>query len=234
MLFHRTQNVSDLCELPVHPEHGKYTVLKQFHAGPDDNHTFFQLFYWCEVGYGIVGDAHVNCSNGVWSDELPTCVGGCSLHYKAGISYLCKKWRSLEFSTLCDIYIPNGAEVLPVCDTPYYRSDKDLPPMKCVDGNWNYTAACLPGCGIDFSEKGVSRQGGPGEHVSGGRTARNRELPWHVGIYNKMYKPYMQICGGTIISAKVVNADMQKTIKVKSLALRRLSKLGNPSLGSPS
>ncbi|GBP30639.1 Modular serine protease [Eumeta japonica] len=198
----RTQNVSDRCELPLHPEHGQYEILEQSHAGHND--SFFQLVYWYEIGYSILGVMDVNCSDGVWSDELPTCIGGCRLDYKAGIYYLCKKWRSLSFSTICDIYeyVPNDAEVLPVCDTPYYRSSTDLPPMKCVDGNWNYTPACLPVFGINFSGQRISRYRARVRYLAGGGSARNRDLLWHT--YNKMHQPYMQICSGSIISAGVV------------------------------
>ncbi|GBP75790.1 hypothetical protein EVAR_65422_1 [Eumeta japonica] len=211
-------NASALCELPAYPEHGQYDVLEQPYGDSSENYTFLRLYYECEDGYGIVGPAEVNCSDGAWSDVLPTCVGGCSLDYKAGIYYLCKKWPSLEFSTICDIYKPNGAEVLPVCDTPYYRSSTDLPPMKCVDGNWNYTPACLPECGIKFSERRIRREIPVQPIASGGWRARIRELPWHVGIYNKLYKPYMQICGGSIISAELV-------FKVNAVSLRSYSTL---------
>ncbi|GBP95973.1 Modular serine protease [Eumeta japonica] len=206
----RMQNVPDICELPVSPEHGEYYVFNKSHDGPGDNYTFLHLLYQCEYGYGIVGDDKINCSRGVWSDVLPTCISGCRLNYDADVHYLCKKWRSKEFSEeFCNVYIPNGEEVLPVCDTPYYRSDKDLPPMKCVDGNWNYTPACLPECGVNISKKKIPKHlwvhlRTPDGRVSRGRSARSKEFPWHVGIYNKMYKPYMQICGGSIISAEVV------------------------------
>ncbi|GBP30600.1 Modular serine protease [Eumeta japonica] len=204
------QNVPDICELPMSPEHGEYYVFNKSHVGPGDNYTFLHLLYQCEYGYGIVGDDKINCSHGVWSDVLPTCISGCRLNYDADVHYLCKKWRSEEFSEeFCNVYIPNGEEVLPVCDTPYYRSDKDLPPMKCVDGNWNYTPACLPECGVNISKKKIPKHLwvdllAPDGRVSRGRSARSKELPWHVGIYYKMYKPYKQICGGTIISAEVV------------------------------
>ncbi|GBP76382.1 Modular serine protease [Eumeta japonica] len=200
----KTPNASALCELPAYPEHGQYDVLEQPYVDSGENNTFLRLYYECEDGYGIVGPAEVNCSDGAWSDVLPTCVGGCRLDYKTGVIYSCKKWRSVEFSTDCQLYEPNGAEVLPVCDTPDYRSNKDLPPMKCVDGNWNYTPACLPECGIKITERRIRRETPIEPIASGGWRAQSRELPWHVGIYNKLYKPYMQICGGSIISAELV------------------------------
>ncbi|GBP75793.1 Modular serine protease [Eumeta japonica] len=217
----QTPNASGTCELPAYPEHGHYDVLEQVHVGSSENYTFLRLFYKCNDGYGVVGPAHVNCSDGVWSDVLPTCVGGCSLDYNAGVLYSCKKWRSVEFSTGCQFYEPNGAEVLPVCDTPYYSSDKDLPLMKCIDGNWNYTPACLPECGVRLSER-KNRRKIPVAPIAGGWRVRSRELPWHVGIYDKLYKPYMQICGGSIISAELVVTGW---LKVNAVSLRSYSTL---------
>ncbi|GBP30618.1 Modular serine protease [Eumeta japonica] len=202
MLFYRTQNVPDICELPVYPDHGQYEVVEQTHAGPGNNYTYLELFYWCDIGYGIAGFESIKCSHGVWSEELPTCIDGCRLDYNAGVSYLCKELSSVEFSISCQSYEPNGAEVLPVCDTPYYRSD--LPPMKCVDGNWNYTPACLPECGIKLSNTMITGDMINTVHDEEGWNGRSGEIPWHVAIYNRNYQPYKQICSGSIISVEVV------------------------------
>lgn len=40
--------------------------------------------------------------------------------------------------------------------------------------------------------------------VIGGAAAQRGELPWHVGIYRKNVKPYLQICGGSIITTDLV------------------------------
>ncbi|CAH2062410.1 unnamed protein product, partial [Iphiclides podalirius] len=37
-----------------------------------------------------------------------------------------------------------------------------------------------------------------------GRNAQRGELPWHTGIYSKVTTPYMQICGGSLVSTNVV------------------------------
>lgn len=38
----------------------------------------------------------------------------------------------------------------------------------------------------------------------GGTNAKQGELPWHAGIYDKLSQPYMQVCGGSIISNKLI------------------------------
>ncbi|OWR52542.1 pattern recognition serine proteinase precursor, partial [Danaus plexippus plexippus] len=40
--------------------------------------------------------------------------------------------------------------------------------------------------------------------VIGGRSAKRGELPWHAGIYSKLFTPYMQICGGSLISTTTI------------------------------
>lgn len=42
-----------------------------------------------------------------------------------------------------------------------------------------------------------------------GRPAKRGELPWHAGIYRKTTKPYMQICGGSLVTNKVVISGKQ-------------------------
>ncbi|GBP45799.1 Modular serine protease [Eumeta japonica] len=198
-----TQNVPGICELPVQPEHGQYEVIHQIHAGPGNGYSKLQLLYECEIGYGIVEEEFVVCSDGVWSNELPTCVGGCILDYDAGVSYLCKEWPSVEFSTSCPGFIVNDAEVLPVCNTTYFRSNENIPRMKCVDGNWNSTPACLPVCGIKLSND--LNLGDMVMHTYDvDWNGRSKELPWHVAIYDKNYQPYRQICSGSIVSAEIV------------------------------
>lgn len=41
-------------------------------------------------------------------------------------------------------------------------------------------------------------------HVTGGRKAYKGEMQWHAGIYTKNTSPYMQICGGSLVSSNVV------------------------------
>ncbi|KAI8426733.1 hypothetical protein MSG28_014432, partial [Choristoneura fumiferana] len=40
--------------------------------------------------------------------------------------------------------------------------------------------------------------------IINGTRAKRGELPWHAGIYDKTFTPYKQICGGSLISTKLV------------------------------
>lgn len=48
--------------------------------------------------------------------------------------------------------------------------------------------------------------------VAGGHTVKKGELPWHAGIYRKSTLPYMQICGGSLISKNLIISGKPCTI----------------------
>ncbi|KOB71758.1 Hemolymph protein 14, partial [Operophtera brumata] len=104
-------------------------------------------------------------------------------------------------SRLCRDHEPAGTRVDPKCRTNYY-SPSDLTHMRCLGGYWDYTAKCLPDCGRVTPD-------GMGLAV-GGERVRRGVLPWHAGIYTKTVQrnttlyEYQQVCGGTLISSKVV------------------------------
>ncbi|KAJ0169975.1 hypothetical protein K1T71_014581 [Dendrolimus kikuchii] len=68
--------------------------------------------------------------------------------------------------------------------------------MICIEGSWNYIATCEAECGRVTPSAT--------ELVVGGGLAERGEMPWHAGIYTKTTKPYMQICGGSLVSTTVV------------------------------
>ncbi|GBP30582.1 hypothetical protein EVAR_76123_1 [Eumeta japonica] len=192
----KMQNVPDICELPVSPEHGEYYVFNKSHDGPGDNYTFLHLLYQCEYGYGIVGDDKINCSRGVWSDVLPTCISGCRLNYDADVHYLCKKWRSKSFQKSFVTFIYRTVKKCYLFAILYYRSDKDLPPMKCVDE-----------CGVNISKKIPKHLWGHYVHqMAGYREAGQHEAKSSHGTSASITKCTSLTCkcGGSIISAEVV------------------------------
>ncbi|KAI8426728.1 hypothetical protein MSG28_014430 [Choristoneura fumiferana] len=40
--------------------------------------------------------------------------------------------------------------------------------------------------------------------ITNGTRAKHGELPWHAGVYDKTSSPYLQICGGSLISTRVI------------------------------
>ncbi|GBP18474.1 Coagulation factor IX [Eumeta japonica] len=180
------QNESSKCRLPPYPDQGRYEVSLQSQVGSSENYIYLQLTYRCHDGYAIDGSASVECFNGQWFQKPPSCVD--------------------EVSPFCMNDQPNGAEVIPLCKTPYFSSSKPLLPMKCVDGRWNYEPVCSAECGVKVSKRSYRQllpSGGPSAAV-GGWSALSQEFPWHAGIYIKVDQTYIQKCSGSIISPKLI------------------------------
>ncbi|KOB70059.1 Hemolymph protein 14, partial [Operophtera brumata] len=83
--------------------------------------------------------------------------------------------------------------------------------MQCLNGDWNYIAKCLP----DSMAL-----------VVGGQRVKRGQLPWHAGIYRKTVTPYLQICGGSLISTNVVISaahcfwnDLEKQLPASQFAV---------------
>ncbi|XP_075989031.1 modular serine protease-like [Anticarsia gemmatalis] len=215
------------CVLPPYPDHGTYEISNVPSARPGQSFQSFVMTVSCQRGYGLVdpgvdnnGTLQVYCVNGVWYTNMPKCVRFCKLDPDPSVRYIC------QHNTPCKNYIAPGATVNPVCNSPNYYSSEVLKYMKCIAGSFDYVAICKAECGRVTPE---------GEQlVVGGKLAKRGELPWHVGIYRKTTNPYMQICGGSLVSNKVVISaahcfwnDVSKALPASAFAVA-IGKLYRP------
>lgn len=189
---------SGKCVLPPYPDHGTYVVANAPYAVPGQGFQALQLNVTCRPGYGVPGTDVVFCQDGTWSNDIPKCVRFCKLDPHPSVHYHCLVSGSegLEGQRKCNTYEPTGTVIRPECNSPNYYSTGILPPMRCIDGSWNYVAICAPECGR-VTPEGV-------DLIIDGRIAKRGELPWHVGIYRKTTNPYMQICGGSLVTNRIV------------------------------
>ncbi|KAI8426712.1 hypothetical protein MSG28_014418 [Choristoneura fumiferana] len=125
-------------------------------------------------------------------------LGFCRLTPHPSINYYCKITGDgvVSGTRACHELEPHGTEVVPECNRPVYYSSSVLLNMRCVDGTWDHVAVCQPDCGTPTAV-------GQPLVFNGTRTKRG-ELPWHAGVYDKTFTPFMQICGGSLISTRVV------------------------------
>ncbi|XP_050359445.1 modular serine protease-like [Nymphalis io] len=189
------------CVLPPFPEYGTYTMGGNPNPSPGQKFPNVFLNITCNPGFGVENDINsLYCFDGVWSDIIPKCVRFCRLHKHASVEYRCRITgsSSLEGTRECGIQEPAGTVVRPVCRAPNYYYSGILDNMKCIDGSWTYIAVCKPECGTITP--------GGAQLVLGGQVAKRGELPWHAGIYSKDFTPYMQICGGSLISTTIISA----------------------------
>ncbi|XP_073964314.1 clotting factor C-like [Choristoneura fumiferana] len=68
--------------------------------------------------------------------------------------------------------------------------------MHCVDGTWDHVAVCQPDCGTPTP---IANR-----LIINGKRTKHGELPWHAGVYDMTFTPYKQICGGSLISTRVI------------------------------
>ncbi|CAB3222458.1 unnamed protein product [Arctia plantaginis] len=191
------------CILPSYPTHGSYEVSKLPNARPGQALDSFVLTVTCRRGFGIVhpdggdgsGTQQLYCVNGEYQYQtMPRCVRFCKLNPDPSVRYTCHV-PGVGFKT-CKNYVAPGTLVNPICNSPIYYTTESLPYMKCNFGYWDYVAQCRAECGR------VTPEGT--QLVIDGKPAKRGELPWHVGIYRKITSPYLQICGGTLITNNVV------------------------------
>ncbi|XP_045457168.1 modular serine protease-like [Melitaea cinxia] len=189
-------NQGGKCVLPPYPERGTYTVGGKPYARPGQSFNSAFLNITCNPGFGVENDRDtLQCYEGVWSETMPKCIRFCRLYKHASVEYHCIITGNVRGTRICGPLEPAGTKVKPVCRLNYYNPDI-LNYMKCIDGNWDYIAICKPECGT-ITPEGI-------QLIINGTTAQRGELPWHAGIYTKKTIPYMQICGGSLISTTTI------------------------------
>lgn len=81
----------------------------------------------------------------------------------------------------------------------YHLPDRQvIQTLRCMDdGNWDYHPfRCEPYCG-KLPATGT-------KFIVGGTVTNNTQVPWHVAVYKRSGSAMSQICGGTIVNAKIV------------------------------
>ncbi|KAJ8703769.1 hypothetical protein PYW07_013063 [Mythimna separata] len=186
---------SGKCVLPAYPENGSYVIRNANGATPGESFEYVKLTVICLPDYRVLGNEEVLCVDGVWT-PFPKCVRYCKLDPHPSVHYQCLVSGSVEGQRECNAFEPSGTVVKPVCNSPNYYSSDTLPFMRCSEGSWDYVAICKPECGR-VTPNGV-------DLMIGGKSAKRGEVPWHVGVYRKNRRPYLQICGGTIVTNRLV------------------------------
>ncbi|XP_022834262.1 modular serine protease-like [Spodoptera litura] len=182
-------NLAKKCKLPPRPDHGTYEVIELPSSA--------LLTITCNPGYAVVGDNKVYCNDGNWSvnETKSLCVRHCTLNSHPSVNYRCILSGHSVGTRTCNNKEPVGTRVEAQCKPNYFSRGTFLI-MSCNDDDrgWNHIVTCVPECGR-LTPKGSSLS-------IGGRNALRGEISWHAGVYRKNVSDYMQICGGSIISAK--------------------------------
>lgn len=206
------------CDKNYSPTPGKYSVCEK-----GTWHTDVQCIRELEFRYIIF----IRCGNlRVWKNII-WFVEFCDPLSSSTVNFKCYYLGS-EIS--CNGKIPSGTVVKTTCKTRHREISHKHRTIKCIDGRWNYfTPQCVAGWTFCFyffikstnfklihvtiiilftnsrliSECGHEKSIGKGLVISGYSEIKGGS-PWHVGIYRWRNNILGHICGGTIITNRLV------------------------------
>lgn len=168
--------------------------------------NFISIEYRCIENHVLYGNSSNFCIDGKWIFTEPECKPRCSSKKIMGWTLVanCKiDENTTQRDTSCNAPAVPGTIATVNCQQGYQRFGSYSHTAVCgSDGRWNpLPEKCTPICG-EISH-------GDALIVGGNRSAISK-VPWHAGIYRKYRENYgfEQICGGSIISSKVIVSAM--------------------------
>lgn len=168
---------------------------------------FVSIIYKCIENYQIIGNGTNICINGRWQWPKPECLPRCSPTEIQGVtvSANCFSIRNnIQESTSCIRPVEPGTIAYISCQRGYEKTGPQQTLTCGANGRWQPSPQrCTQICG-EINEGAA--------YVVGGVTTNITRVPWHVGIYkrNDRDTKFQQICGGTIISSRVIISAMVK------------------------
>ncbi|XP_044737436.1 modular serine protease-like [Chrysoperla carnea] len=188
------------CHFPSQPENGNVmtntgTIPKPNEIAP----TWTILIYTCNKGYSLgTAQSVLVCMNGQWTNPIPKCLKTCPALKSENHEIECKlDGKIIPCEQACEGTVAN-IKCKESLDSFIYQPYNGI---ECNDtGKWsNELFDCNPACGKLIPKAKAL--------VIHGYTAAKGEFPWHAGIYKRDSvedDSYEQICGGTLISEKVI------------------------------
>ncbi|KAG8320995.1 hypothetical protein J6590_055827 [Homalodisca vitripennis] len=215
----RTNNVRDPsgkgCVLPKQPQNRRYCSFQckdctnQYNRcaySPGSLVTDFVIKVQCHYGYGLANHqdyADIVCVNGTWNTEFPRCLKLCPPLESDSVYPRCMYGNTrvdcskpmLPDTTAVYQCRPSYSEYPSLTAAGVYKRT-----LTCrQNGRWSNTLPeCEPVCGV--SKGGVTIS----PTVVDGIDTPLGAFPWHAGLYTKDGDNWQCICGGTLISNRIV------------------------------
>lgn len=185
------------CILPPFPENGKWAVQygerQEYKAGDNVSEWSTVLFY-CDRGYVLrnkMSRAQV-CRTGSWLKVRPECLKSCPAVLNTSTTFMN---YTLDGEIVDCLQAPEGAILTYSCKQFYVLEDSDI--RKCSNGSWNKGAPkCVQECG------GTNAPSTP--LIVNGSKTQLHEFPWHIAIFRRSKGNFQNICGGSLITPKLV------------------------------
>lgn len=226
------------CRADVIPTNGdayyQYDTDKKVEYG-EIVENFISINYKCIENHYLIGNATNICINGHWQSPKPQCRPRCSPQEIQGVTISANCFsivNNVQKSTSCvrpvgvnlaqlqnlhRIYSnefpflplpPKQVEPSTVAYVSCQRGYEKTGPQQTLtcqpNGRWNPTPTrCTSICGEINAGSA---------YVVGGATTNITRVPWHAAIYKKNGhdSKFQQICGGTVVSSKIVISAMVK------------------------
>ncbi|GLH00683.1 Modular serine protease, partial [Gryllus bimaculatus] len=190
------------CVLPSQPVNGIYHVggcePQSCNVSPGSTISNFAILnFTCIPGFHLSGLNIIWCSNEMWSSPFPTCSRALCPPLKNPSRY----FECTESGTIvnCSEPMVPGTKATVRCEN-FHTAGPELSSYDIIckeTGQWsNVVYSCTPECGLP----------NPGglPFIANGRVAKLAEFPWHVGIFKMMGDTFKQICGGNLVTAKMI------------------------------
>lgn len=166
--------------------------------------NLMSITYKCIENHHLFGNSSNYCINGRWQSPKPQCKPRCSPTEIQGVTISANCFSIInneQKSTSCVRPVEPGTIAYVSCQQGYEKTGPQQTLTCQPDGRWSPSPQrCTPICG-EINEGAA--------YVVGGLNTSISKVPWHAGIYQKNhYDQYQQICGGTIISSKVIISAM--------------------------
>ncbi|KAJ8955194.1 hypothetical protein NQ318_009090 [Aromia moschata] len=185
------------CTLPSHPENGRWNLLNG-DGQPGEQISFNSVIkYECDNGYKLTGVSQYKVCDKKWRGSIfPECERLCPpLYSTPQIALKCVDKRGTNISCL---EATDGSYLSYTCADFYETPFGYKKTLLCLDGTWNYPKpVCQPVCGKKIDDDNTPL-------IFGGETKEVIEYPWVTAVYSKKNDEFLNVCGGTIISPRIV------------------------------
>lgn len=207
-IFFCTENAQG-CSISGNIRNGYITKnqMSEIHGSNQTVGNLDEVRYGCVAGYTLIGNKRNICVNGKWMNHQPNCELLCNpkgIISPTFIANCYKQENNIRKYVSCTEPVKPGTIAQINCQQGYENRKIGQQITTCGNnGHWYPPPMpCAQICGEEGPEGDA--------YIVGGVVTNLTKVPWNVGIYHKpMNKPsFQQICGGTIVNAKIVISAM--------------------------
>ncbi|KAG5892105.1 hypothetical protein JTB14_008074 [Gonioctena quinquepunctata] len=184
------------CTLPSYPDNGRWVVVHGEGRPGEKVDYDTGLKFICHPGYKLSPKhPYILCDTNWDPKSMPKCLKLCQPLYSTPTTIL--KCKDVSDNAISCSEATDGTYLTYEC-IPYYEALGRKLSLYCSGGFWDSSKpVCQPVCGRKVDKEVAAL-------VYGGEDTGKYEYPWIAAIYIKDNGEYINKCGGTLISPRVV------------------------------